>query len=897
MRDGKREEEKAVAAWHAEEIDAVLAALETKRTGLTDDAAAERLAANGPNAFSEQKPPGLIARIASQLVSPFSLVLLGAFAVTLALGEYLDAGVVAFALAIAVGVGVLQEGRASRAFATLARSQSPTATVFRDGARRLVEARTLVVGDMVALEAGARVPADCYLLEAQSLTVNESALTGEWLAVEKRPGAVAVGTPFSERSSMAWMGTYVTAGYGLGVVVATGDRTETGKIARDLSTIADAKTPLQREMVRVSRVMLGLIMVVIAVIFVGGIALGQPLAEVLLTSVALAVAAVPEGLPAAVTIVLAVAMESLLKRGGLVKNLLAAETLGSTTFVLTDKTGTLTEGSMETVAVTTVVGDEVRTRERETWGSESTIRELFDFALCASDAYFEEEDHGGVFTARGEPMERAILETAQHLGVPASGSGLRAQRSDYRAFDSDRRFAVGLVTGDDGSQLCFNGAPEQLLASATAVHTAGGAAPMDAGLRREFELAIDERTARGERLIAVAYKRTRAAEIADIADDTLLTETVLVGLLAFHDPVREGVREAIAGVRRAGARVVLVTGDNPNTARSVARATGIVPQNAADVPVLLGSDLTDMDDRAVVGALNRVAIFARVLPREKMRLAQALRARGEVVAMTGDGVNDASALRAADIGVAIGSGTEVAKEAADLVLVNDSFTIIYAAIEEGRRVVTNLRKIVGYLLTTSVSEVALVGTALALGAPLPILPAQILWANVIEEGLMSVAFAFEPGEKRAMEGARRSRRILSGRMFAFVALAASIMGALLIFLYLYLRAQGAPIEEIRSTMFLAVAVDSLFIAFSFRTLEIPIWRAGFRGNWFFLASFTVSLGLLFVVLAVPFFRTLLSYESLPLRDILLVIGYGFATLVAIEIGKWVFFERRAVRGV
>jgi Ca2+-transporting ATPase len=880
--------------WHARAAEEVLTTLESSPEGLTSEEAKRRRKQYGANAFSSKKPPSAFVRFASQLVSPFSLVLIGALVVTIALAEYLDASVVAFALLVAAVVGVLQEGRASKAFSALARSQTPTATVVRDGARKLIDAHLLTVGDIVLLEAGVRVPADVRLLEAHALSINESALTGEWLAVEKGVEAVALGAPFVEKVNMAWMGTYVSSGYGTGVVVAVGHQTEVGKIATDLDTIVDAKTPLQREMRRVSQIILAAILVIVAGIFAFGTLAGMPLSEILLTSVALAVSSVPEGLPAAVTIVLAVAMESLLRRGGLVRSLLAAETLGSTTYVLTDKTGTLTEGKMEAVALELIADGGTFTRERASWHEGGAVCALFETALCASDAYLEEREDQASFVLRGEPMERAILEAAQCAGVTTAGESMRGRRIDFHAFDPELRFAAGLAPegGEEGmKRLCLNGAPEQLLAAATTVHTEEGVKPLTDSLREALRATVDARTARGERLLAVAYRRVSWSALDTVPVESLDEDLTLVGLIAFHDPVRDDVGAAIAGVRRAGAQVVLVTGDNPNTARSVAQQAGIVKAKG-EVAVLLGSDIEELDDAALIAALKDTLVFARVLPREKMRIAEVLQTHGEVVAMTGDGVNDSPALRAANIGVALGSGTEVAKEAADLVLVNDSFSIIYAAIEEGRRVVANLRKIVGYLLTTSMSEVALVSSALVVGAPIPILPAQILWANVIEEGLMSVAFAFEPGEKRSMEGRRQERRILSGRMLAFITLAATVMSTLLILLYLYIRAQGAPIEEVRSVMFLAVAVDSLFIAFSFRTLATPIFKVGFRGNTFFLISFAISLVLLLVVLTIPFFQQLLSYQPLPAFDVLLVIGYGFVTLLTIEVGKWIFFERR-----
>lgn len=853
-------------------------------------------ARGGQNVFSEYGRPGFFTHLFDQIKSPFALVLLLAFVITLVLHEYIDAVVIAFALLIAVGLGVFQEGKASRAFEALAQSQQHRATILRDGERHEVDAAEIVVGDIVELEAGAQVPADMRLVKTKQLTINEASLTGEWLAVNKHAETILIGAPFVEKTNMAWKGTYIASGHGVGVVVAIGDQTEVGKIAEKLSTITDSKTPLQREMLRVSNIMLGIIGVLVMCIFILGILSGGTFEEMFLMAIAIAVASIPEGLPAAVTVVLAVAMESLLKRGGLVRSLLAAETLGSTTYVLTDKTGTLTEAKMAVTSL--VVASDASTAKilaLGDWKQSEHARTLFDTALCASDAYIEKDEHDSdLFTIKGESMERAMLEAAQRVGVSTTGDSARAARTDYLAFTSENRFAAGLFPHVDAMRLCVNGAPEYLLEAATSVHTEDEVVPMSAALQKQFADAIEAHTKRGERLVAVAYKAVDWDEIDEERTTQVLEEIVFMGLLVFHDPIREGVRESIEGVRRAGAQVRLVTGDNPNTARSVARMVGILPSDDADAEVCSGDDIALMDDKTLWKTLKHVYVFARVLPQEKMRIATILQERGEVVAMTGDGVNDAAALRKADIGIAVGSGTEVAKEASDLVLVNDSFSIIYAAIEEGRRVVSNLRKVVGYMLSTSMSEVLLIMAALLIGAPAPLVPTQILWANLIEGGLMSVAFAFEPGEKRAMEQKPynvRTSGVLSRDMLGFMILVGSITGGLLIALYLFLQSLGASLSEIRSAMFLAVTIDSLFITFSFRSLTVPFWKISLKSNLFFLGAFVFSFGLFILVLTIPFLQYLLSYEPLPFFDIMLLIGFGIATLATIEGAKWIFFER------
>jgi len=879
--------------WHAKEVESVLEELGSLSNGLSLEEVEKRKAHVGPNEFTQSKTVSIFRRFLGQFKSPLTIVLLFAALVTVVLEEFVDAFVITFALGIAIIVGVIQEGRASRAFDKLANSQVHLAIVLRGGKRHEVLARELVPGDVAILQTGMQVPADVRLIEAKNLSVNEAALTGEWLAVKKGIVPVEVGVSFAERSSMAWKGTFVAEGYGTGVVVATGDSTEVGRIAKDLADVEEQQTPLQWQMAKISRVMFFIILSLVTVIFAIGVLRGEALETMLITAIAIAVASVPEGLPAAVTIILAIGMESLLKRGGLVRNLLAAETLGSTTYVLTDKTGTLTEGRMAITNVVYCTKSGLRDISEIDSGVDKTLREILNVAMCASDAFVEEkkaEKEGEeAYAVRGEPMERAILEAG--LSIFMQGESARTKRIDYLSFTSLNRIAVGLCALEDTNQLCINGMPEYLLETATFVHTPDGAIPMSAEERKRISEAIERLTKEGKRLIAVGYRNVSMKTLPEDVEDIMSGGLVFAGLLVFYDPVRKGVGEAIQGVLHAGAQVRLVTGDNAQTALSIAREVGIAREH--DV-ALTGKDIAALTDEELYEVIQTTRVFARILPRQKLRLAQVLQKHGEIVAMTGDGVNDAPALQKANIGIALGSGTEVAKEASDLVLVNDTFATIYAAIEEGRRIVHNLQKIVGYLLSTSISEAVLIGVALLVGVPIPIIPVQILWANIIEEGFMSVAFAFEPGDKNAMRERPHdihTEGILSRHMLFFIGVVVSILSVLLLGLYAYLLTVDLPIEELRSIMFVVVSLDSLFIAFSFRSLTTPIWRVSFWSNKFFLGSFIVSVAMLVLAVTVPFLQKLLSYEVLPLAYLLLAVGYGFASMVVIEIAKWLFFEK------
>jgi len=873
-------------AYHAHDHREVVTVLGSTEDGLTMSEVKKRQKEQKANVFTHEKEETVFDRVLAQLKSPIAFVLVLAFVLTAALGEYLDAGVIALALLVAIFVGVLQEGKASRAFQKLSQSQVTVATVLREGKKHQIAASELVLGDFVVLQAGVQVPADIRLVRSKQLSVNESALTGEWMTVSKSVDAVAVGTPFAEQTSMAWMGTFVSEGYATGVVVATGDQTAVGQLAKSVREVEEVDTPLQGEMKKISNVMLYIVGALVLFILIIGLIQDESLHDMLLMAIAIAVASIPEGLPAAVTIVLAVGMDALLKRGGLVRNLLAAETLGSTTYVLTDKTGTLTQATM---TVTGLLMEDGLSVEAKDFKDFDTVHTLFDVALTAADAYTDVSTQERI--VRGDDVERAILIAASSIGITEDEKSLRSDRIDYLSFTSENRFAAGLSEEDDVFRLCVNGVPEFLVQKSSKVLRGHGEEAFHDEAKMHMAQAIAKYTQEGKRLIAVAYKKVAYDDIPE-EEESLLDDLVLVGILVIDDPIREGVSKAIGGVQSAGARVVLVTGDNPQTALSIAQQVGIAGD---DDVALTGDDIVSLSDEELVIALRDISVFARVLPKQKMRIAMVLQQKGEIVAMTGDGINDAPALQRANIGIAIGSGTEVAKEASDLVLVNDSFETIHASIEEGRRITGNLRKIVGYLLSTSLTEVGFITMALITSSAVPILPAQILWANMIEEGLMSVAFAFDKGDKNAMKRKPKDiheEGLLSKEMLWFMAFIVTVLGMITLGLYMYVQQLDIPIGQLRSVMFLAVSLDSLFISFAFRSLTTPIWKIPLHTNLFFIGSFLISIFMLGLVMTVPFFQYLLSYTPLPWHLASLAVVAGMSALLVVELGKYFFFGSR-----
>lgn len=858
----------------------------------------------GKNTFEAKQRQTIIGKIAKQFKSPLVIILLVAGITTLFLREFLDTIVIFSALFINVSVGVFQEERASKAFEKLNKSQIKRATVIRDGKKAIILSENLVPGDIVILESGSLVPADVRILEASNLSVNEEALTGEWAPVRKDSQVITKKVPLSERANMAWMGTLVSSGNGVGIVVEIGKDTQVGMIAKRLGAIDEQLTPLQHGIRKIARFITYIIIATIVVIFALGVFRGEPLGEMLLIGIAVAISAMPEGLPAAVTVVLALGMESILKYGGLVKNLLAAETLGATTVILTDKTGTLTEAKMKLESLYTFES----LKSNPPAGKKSITRDdknLLTMAVLASDAFIEEgKDAPRKLTVHGRPIEKAIVVAGLEMGISQDELSKENKRIDFLKFESKNRFGASLNKHKKykKNRIYFTGEPELLLDHSTHLVKNGKIEKMSASDYMLFKQIQKKKSSEGMRFIGVSYKDVNWRKIEDNiikdkidegdARKSIIDKTIFAGMMSFEDPIREDVKSAIAKVKGAGARVIMVTGDNPETAKNIAIRVGIAKK---EDQTLLGSDIDLQDDKELLKTLQRVNIFSRVLPNQKLRITRLLRSSGEVVAMTGDGINDAPALRSASIGIAVGSGTEVSKEAADIILLNNSFSVIVSAIEEGRKIIDNLKKILAYLLSTSFIEVFIIVGALAFAGPMPFLPSQILWANIIEEGFMSFAFAFEKKDKDIMKRNPRyhtSRNILIPVIKKFIFTIGIITGLFLTALYFVFLKIGMSIEEIRTMMFVAISIDSIFFTFSFKSFNTPLWKINIFSNKFLIIAFVLSVGLLVSAVSLSPLRTLLSLTTLSISQMLFLAGVGIFNLITIEATKYLLFYRR-----
>ncbi len=882
------------------------AKLETSASeGISTKEALHRLEIFGENALSEEKRKTIIDKIVDELRSPLTFVLLLAGIVTLFLGEYVDATVIFIALSINIAINLYQEGRASSAFKELKSAQAKTTLVIRGGFTHEIPTEQLVPGDCIILQSGSTVPADARVVSADNAEVNESVLTGEWLPVAKTSALLSGTLSRLEQKNMLYMGTLVTTGSIRAIVVETGDRTVFGGIGMALKKAESPLTPIQQNIKKVAKFLSYVIVVALSIVLLLGIYRGIPLTETVLIAIAIAVAAIPEGLPAVVSVMLAMSMQRVLKRGGLVRNLVAAETLGSTTVIMTDKTGTLTEGIMKLDRVVAFknleedLGAYNNVRAHEEHGDE---RDVLTFAYLASNSVVETSKIPGIEPKfHGKPVDIAIGRAVYASGISVDELAKDFPRVTSQPFMSEMRMAFSLnaVRGLEQKRLFVLGAPEELLSRAKSYYVFGKAEALTDAARASFLKKLEEGARLGMRVVSVGYCDTGTDTLPSKKEEYIQQffeqgNFVFCGLVLLHDPIRSDVRASIAAARGAGVRVLMATGDNPETARSIAQKAGIVED--AEAPYLLGIDVDSLSDEDLLEKIQTVSIYARMLPEQKQRIATLLGGKGEVVAMTGDGVNDAPSLRTASIGIALGSGTDVAKEASDLVLVDNSFTVIVNAIEEGRRAIDNIRKSIVYLISTSFSEIVVVIVALGMGLPLPLLPTQIIWTNMLTEGLMNFAFAFEHKEQGIMKRDPRvhgSQFMLSKQFIGFILTVGLLTGILLMWLFLWMQNLALSEDGMRTVMFVALTLFATLMSFSLRDLRSPIWKTVPWSNGYLLLSILSVVGGLSIALFVPQVSRLLALEAhvLP-RFVPYIFALTILLFVGVELAKKFILKHR-----
>ncbi len=883
----------AVSIWHTQSVDATLSALGAGPAGLDSAEARRRLDEYGANELQAARRVSPWKLLLDQFKNVLIVILLVATGLSAFLGEGVETIVIGVIVLFAVGLGFVQEFRAERAIDALRKMAAPTATVLRDGDEVEVPAQHLVPGDIVLLQAGDRVPADLRLVESVNLQIEEAALTGESVPVEKHAGPIASAeAALGDRRNMAYAGTAATYGRGRAVVVATGMNTEFGKIARMLQTVETERTPLQKNLDKVGSLLARVALVIVALIVAVGLFRSQPFMEMLIFGIALAVAVVPEALPAVVTISLAIGVQRMVKRHALMRRLPAVETLGSTSVICSDKTGTLTKDEMTVRAVCT--GDrlwDVTGAGYDPQGQflvdghaaepDEALRHFLRAATLASDAHIARGEADGRWHVKGDPTEGALVVAAAKAGLVKAELERQTPRTGEIPFTSETKRMTTLHTTPEGAVAYSKGAPEVILASCTHVLTG-----RDGALR---EVPLDE--AGREHIIEVGRKLAdQALRVLGVARksgatlDTAERGMTFLGLAGMIDPPRPEAREAVRKCEQAGIRVIMITGDHPVTAQAVARELGILKGGR----VITGAQLDAIPEadfeREVVG----IDVYARVSPAHKLRVVSALQKRGSVVAMTGDGVNDAPALKKADIGIAMGiTGTDVTKEAAAMTLTDDNFASIVAAVEEGRGIFSNIKKYLMYLLSSNTGEMLIMAGATLMGMPMPLSAVQILYVNLATDGLPALALAVDPPERDLMRRPPRNPRTgIFTRPVVLLLLVGGVWSAIAnLGLFLWARARAFPMDECMTLVFVSLCLVEFFKSFAFRSDRHTMFRKPFANRWL-NAAIVWELALLMAVVYVPALHKPFGTFALPLSVWPVLAGVAITIIPVLEAAKW-----------
>ena len=879
-------------AWHSLSSAEVVARLQTNTAGLHPRDAAERLQRYGPNSFRLAPPPSVWKILVAQFRSIVVILLIVAATVAWLLGDVLEAAAIGGVLVINTLLGFATELRARRAMEALRRLEVPRATVVREGRRTEIAARDLVPGDVIEVGGGQSVPADARILTAIHVRTTEAALTGESLPVDKRGDVVlAADTVLAERANMLYQSTSLVSGHAQAVVTATGSRTEVGDIGALLSAVHEERTPLELRLDALGRRLVALALATAAVVIGLGVLRAQPWGLVLQSGIALAIAAVPEGLPAVATIALAIGVARMARRHALVRRLPAVETLGSATVICTDKTGTLTAGDMTVTMVVVhdasidvtgtsyapvgafqIGGQAVDTH------SDAVLLELLQIGALANRAALTHKDD--IWSAVGDPTEAALLTLAEKAGINRHQLLAELPEVGEIPFSSERQWMATFHRQPSGVLAYVKGAPNQIITRCTTVLHPDGQKPLDEAARARLQERNDELATHGLRVLALAR-----ADVNE-PDEAALNELTFVGMVGISDPPAEGVRETIAELKSAGIRTLMITGDQRLTALFVARQLGLASANDAAVD---GQELAGLSEPALASLLEHVVVFNRVTPADKLRIVKVLQERGDIVAMLGDGVNDAPALKMADIGVAMGRrGTDVAKEAADVVLADDRFPTIAAAVEEGRVIFDNIRKFVFYLFSCNLAEVLVILLAAAFGLPQPLLPLQILWLNLVTDTFPALALAAEPGETDVMRRTPRdpqqailSRDFVLAIVFYAFLIAASTLAAFMIAL------QRGDATRAVSVAFVTLGLAQAFHLGNARSRNAVWSPARALSNRYALGAVLLVVALQLLAVYTPGLMRLLNVVPLSLEECVLAFAAAAIPAVVGQTIKWV----------
>lgn len=868
--------------------------------GLTSAEVQKRLEQFGPNTFKSGKEFDILKTLIHQFTDPLIYILIIAAIITSLLGHWIDTWVIMAVVVLNAVIGFTQELKAEKAIGELISLAAPKATVLRDNDMVEVNSSTLVPGDVILLASGTKVPADLRLFEATRLEVNESALTGESLGVTKNTAPLKTDQPaLGEARNTAFMGTLVLSGRGKGLVVATGRKTQLGRISDEVAALESAPTPLQVELARMSRKIGVAVLGVSLFAVVLGLLLGRAFVHMLLTGIALAVGAIPEGLPIVVTITLAIGVKRMTGRNAIVRRLPAVETLGSTTVIASDKTGTLTKNEMtvqnifagyQPYQVTgtgfSPLGEIKREGDvhEEPHNNNVALEMILRAGLLANESALKFNQEKGEHTPQGDPTEVSLIVSALKGGLQEDLERIHYPKFDEIPFESERLYMASLHHDikSGGSIVFVKGAPDRVLGmSAVAMDQQGAEVSLD------FEQVLDKYQTMGQdglRVLAMAYKRW-PGEVTAIEPAMLEEGLTFIGLQAMVDPPREEAFEAVKQAKKAGVRVIMVTGDHKITALAIASRLGITKR---DSPVISGQELEQMSDDELFEQVGKVSLFSRVAPLQKLRIVQQLIRRGEVVAVTGDGVNDTPALKAAHIGIAMGrTGTDAAKETSEMVITDDNFASIFAAVKEGRVVFANIRKVTLFLLSTGLGQVILILAALVLFLPLPLLPAQILWMNLVTNGLQDVALGFEPGEKGIEDQPPRhpAEPVISRLMIERLLVIGVVLAAGTLATFVWQLNIGASIDKARTVALTTMVLFQLFNVFNARSERLSIFQMSMLSNPFLFYSIIASIMAQLAIIYVPAFHFIFRTTPLNITDWLVILPTALTVIVAVEIDK------------
>ena len=893
--------------WYNQSPDEVLKNLSTtKERGLSEDEAKKRLEEYGENALAEEKKKSFGEKLKEQFFDPMIIILIAAALVSIFVGEGLDAGIIIAIVIVNAFLSIYQEGKAEEAIAALQKMSSPKAKVIRDGDHEEVDSNKLVPGDIIVLETGDIVPADLRLIESSNLKIDESSLTGESVAVEKHFDQVYDGKmEIGDRENLAYSSTIVTYGRGMGVVIETGHKTEIGKIATSIATVGDEQTPLQRKLAKLSKTLGILVIVICAVVMGVGLLYKHDPLDMFMTAISLAVAAVPEGLPAIVTIVLSIGMGKMAEKNAIVKKLLAVETLGTTTVICSDKTGTLTQNEMTVVKVFTdgqvyhvsgtgysPEGDVTKKDEIVTIEEDENLKILSSIAALTNDAKLKVK--GGDASITGDPTEGALLTFAEKAGNGLDNLYKNFDRLEEIPFDSDRKM---MTTFHDkifeGIASFTKGAPDVVLERCEKVLIDGKEVELDEKLRKEILEKNSEFARSALRCLGYAYRK-HSDMPSEITSESIEKDMVFVGLTGMIDPSRPEAKEAIKECKSAGIRPIMITGDYLETGLAIAKDLGIAER---DDQAIMGRDLNEMSEEELREIVKEKSVYTRVSPENKVQIVTALKQNGHITAMTGDGVNDAPAIKKADIGIAMGiTGTDVAKNTAEVILTDDNFATIVNAVEEGRIIYSNIKKFVAYLLSCNLGEVLIVLISILMNLPVPLIPIQLLWLNLVTDSFPALALGVERGEADIMDEPPRDpdEPILDTEIKITVAIQSIAITVATLLAYLVgLKwfGQTEGLHHARTMAFSTLIICELLRSYTARSIDKTVFEIGVFTNKKLVLATVFSFLLMLVVIYVPVLNDAFGLMDLGPREIAVVLGSSVIPLVAGEIQKKVRFKK------